>query len=69
MSPGPEQLSDLLSVAAGDELPRCGVEHAGHRADSAVAKKGNDFATEVDLAIERRVVAELTKLTGIGVHG
>jgi myo-inositol-1(or 4)-monophosphatase len=34
-----------------------------------VAKKGNDFATEVDLAIERRVVAELTKLTGIGVHG
>ncbi|PRC43096.1 inositol monophosphatase, partial [Mycobacterium sp. ITM-2017-0098] len=42
---------------------------AGHRADSAVAKKGNDFATEVDLAIERRVVAELTKLTGIGVHG
>ncbi len=42
---------------------------AGHRAASAVAKKGNDFATEVDLAIERRVVAELTRLTGIGVHG
>ena len=34
---------------------------AGHRADSAVAKKGNDFATEVDLAIERQVVAELTR--------
>ena len=29
---------------------------AGHRADSAVQKKGNDFATEVDLAIERQVV-------------
>ena len=42
---------------------------AGHRAESAVAKKGNDFATEVDLAIERQVVAELTRLTGIGVHG
>ena len=34
---------------------------AGHRADSAVQKKGNDFATEVDLAIERQVVAALTR--------
>ena len=42
---------------------------AGHRADSAVQKKGNDFATEVDLAIERQVVAALEKATGIGVHG
>ncbi len=42
---------------------------AGHRAVSAVQKKGNDFATEVDLAIERRVVAELQSETGIGVHG
>ena len=41
----------------------------GHRADSAVPKKGNDFATEVDLAIERQVVAELEQATGIGVHG
>jgi myo-inositol-1(or 4)-monophosphatase len=42
---------------------------AGHRADSAVRKKGNDFATEVDLAIERQVVAALEDATGIGVHG
>jgi len=42
---------------------------AGHRADSAVAKKGNDFATEVDLAIERQVVAALVAATGIEVHG
>jgi myo-inositol-1(or 4)-monophosphatase len=42
---------------------------AGHRADSAVRKKGNDFATEIDLAIERQVVAALTEMTGIGVHG
>ncbi|OBH58631.1 inositol monophosphatase family protein [Mycobacterium sp. E2479] len=42
---------------------------AGHRADSAVSKKGNDFATEVDLAIERQVVAALVEATGIGVHG
>ncbi|OSC31963.1 inositol monophosphatase [Mycobacterium vulneris] len=42
---------------------------AGHRADSAVRKKGNDFATDVDLAIERAVVAALVEATGIGVHG
>ena len=42
---------------------------AGHRADSAVQKKGNDFATEVDLAIERQVVEALESVTGIGVHG
>ena len=42
---------------------------AGHRADSAVRKKGNDFATDVDLAIERQVVAALVEATGIGVHG
>jgi myo-inositol-1(or 4)-monophosphatase len=41
----------------------------GHRADSAVPKKGNDFATEIDLAIERQVVAALEAATGIGVHG
>jgi myo-inositol-1(or 4)-monophosphatase len=42
---------------------------SGHRADSAVAKKGDDFATEVDLAIERQVAAALEAATGIGVHG
>ncbi|OBG97862.1 inositol monophosphatase [Mycobacterium sp. E136] len=41
----------------------------GHRADSAVQKKGDDFATEVDLAIERQVVEALTARTGIEVHG
>ncbi|MBJ7338482.1 inositol monophosphatase family protein [Mycolicibacterium sp.] len=41
----------------------------GHRAQSAVAKVGNDFATEVDLAIERQVVQALETATGIGVHG
>ncbi|ORA20677.1 inositol monophosphatase family protein [Mycobacterium arosiense] len=42
---------------------------SGHRADSAVRKKGNDFATDVDLAIEKQVVAALVEATGIGVHG
>lgn len=69
MSPGPQQLADLLDTAAGVLDAASAQFIAGHRAESAVAKKGNDFATEVDLAIERRVVAELTRLTGIGVHG
>lgn len=42
---------------------------AGHRADSAVSKRGDDFATKVDLEIERQVVDALEKTTGIGVHG
>jgi myo-inositol-1(or 4)-monophosphatase len=42
---------------------------AGHRAESAVRKKGDDFATEVDLAIERQVAAALAAATGIEVHG
>ncbi len=42
---------------------------SGHRAASAVPKKGNDFATEVDLAIERQVVDALVSATGIQVHG
>lgn len=42
---------------------------AGHRADSAVAKRGDDFATKVDLEIERQVVDLLVKTTGIPVHG
>ncbi|HOW93832.1 MAG TPA: inositol monophosphatase [Mycolicibacterium fallax] len=59
----------LVEVAAGILDGVSDEFIAGHRADSAVAKGGNDFATEVDLAIERRVVAELTRTTGIGVHG
>lgn len=42
---------------------------AGHRADSAVRKHGNDFATEMDLALERQLATELQAATGIGVHG
>src|ERR1700685_1679526 len=42
---------------------------AGHRADSAVSKRGDDFATNVDLAIERQVVDAVVSATGIPVHG
>ena len=56
------EASAILDAAAAPFL-------AGHRADSAVPKKGDDFATEVDLAIERQVVAALVAATGIEVHG
>lgn len=42
---------------------------AGHRADSAIHKSGNDFATEIDLAIERQISGALLAATGIAVHG
>ncbi len=56
------EASAILDAAVGPFL-------AGHRAESAVAKKGDDFATEVDLAIERQVVAALVAATGIEAHG
>ncbi|MFL6083877.1 MAG: inositol monophosphatase family protein [Mycobacterium sp.] len=62
-------LDALVAEAAAilDTAARPFVE--GHRADSVVQKKGNDFATEVDLAIERQVVEALNARTGIEVHG
>jgi myo-inositol-1(or 4)-monophosphatase len=42
---------------------------AGRGAESAVSKRGDDFATNVDLEIERQVVDALVKTTGIEVHG
>ena len=58
-------LDALVSEAAAilDEAAKPFV--SGHGADSAVQKKGNDFATEVDLAIERQVVDALMSRTGI----
>jgi myo-inositol-1(or 4)-monophosphatase len=69
VAPDPNQIAAWLASAA--EILDGATEQFidGHRADSAVAKKGNDFATEIDLAIERQVVADLTRQTGIGVHG
>ena len=65
----PARLAELVAAASGILDDATAPFIAGHRADSAVRKKGNDFATEVDLAIERQVVAALTAATGIGVHG
>jgi myo-inositol-1(or 4)-monophosphatase len=62
-------LDALVATAAGilDRVAESFV--AGHRAEAAVRKKGRDFATEMDLSIERALVADLTAETGIGVHG
>ena len=63
------QLQALVDEAAAILDAAAGPFVAGLRADSAVRKKGNDFATEVDLAIERQVVDALVARTGIAVHG
>ncbi|MDQ1322189.1 MAG: monophosphatase [Actinomycetota bacterium] len=62
-------LDALVGEAAAilDEVSIQFIE--GHRADPAVRKKGNDFATEIDLSIERHVAEALKSLTSIGVHG
>ena len=69
MPAGTTDLDGLVAEAAAilDKAAERFVE--GRGADSAVRKKGNDFATEVDLAIEREVVDALTSATGIEVHG
>lgn len=69
MALGEADFEDLVRQASAilDEASVLFVE--GHGADSAVQKKGNDFATEIDLAIERQVVERLEAATGIGVHG
>lgn len=72
MAGEPVDTTDLMALVAtaAKILDTAAVPFIdGHRAESAVAKKGNDFATDVDLAIERQVVAALTETTGIGVHG
>lgn len=62
-------LDGLVVEAAAILDAAAGAFVSGHGADSAVQKKGNDFATEVDLTIERQVTEALTARTGIGVHG
>lgn len=69
MAPDTAQLNALVTEASRILDDASEPFLAGHRADSAVRKNGNDFATEVDLAIERQVTDALTAATGIGVHG
>ncbi len=59
----------LLAVAEGvlDSVQDTFIDGLG--APSAVSKVGDDFATHVDLSLERRIGAELQDRTGIEVHG
>lgn len=67
--PASDDLDRLLAVASDtlDEVSDRFV--AGHGAPSAVTKGPKDFATDVDLDLERRIGAALTDRTGIPVHG
>ncbi|WP_406238021.1 inositol monophosphatase family protein [Nocardia sp. NBC_01009] len=63
------ELSSLLALASEilDAASARFVEGVG--APSAVAKGRNDFATELDLELERTISAQLEQQTGIEVHG
>lgn len=65
----PEDPQRLLTV--GTELLDGVVEHFRDNvgAPGAVDKGGHDFATQVDLELERRLGAGLIERTGIPVHG
>jgi myo-inositol-1(or 4)-monophosphatase len=69
MVAGNSDLTELVAKAAAILEDASEPFLAGHRADSAVQKKGNDFATAVDLEIERQVRQALETTTSIGVHG
>ncbi|MGY2030350.1 inositol monophosphatase family protein [Nocardia gipuzkoensis] len=64
-----QELSRLLAEASEvlDSVRSRFIEGIG--APSAVTKGRNDFATELDLELERTVSAELRRRTGIEVHG
>ncbi|AHD20133.1 MULTISPECIES: inositol monophosphatase family protein [Rhodococcus] len=65
----PADLNRLLAVASGvlDEVAERFV--AGHGAPRSVDKGPNDFATDLDLELERRISGALAERTGIPVHG
>jgi myo-inositol-1(or 4)-monophosphatase len=65
----PDSLESLLGIASEllDEASTRFVTGVG--APSAVAKGHNDFATELDLELERSLSAALLDRTGIAVHG
>ncbi|GAA4480737.1 inositol monophosphatase [Rhodococcus olei] len=60
---------ELLAVAAGVLDGAVDTFLDGVGAPSAVAKGPRDFATAVDLELERRLSGELADHTGIPVHG
>ncbi|EME65739.1 MULTISPECIES: inositol monophosphatase family protein [Rhodococcus] len=65
----PADLSSLLAVA-GEVLDVASERFvAGRGAPRSVDKGPNDFATDLDLELERSISSELERRTGISVHG
>ncbi|MGC4934835.1 inositol monophosphatase family protein [Gordonia sp. DT30] len=62
-------LPRLLNVAGGILDGVSDHFIAGLGAPSAVRKGDTDFATQIDLDLERRIGDELSQRTGFGVHG
>ncbi|GAA4747392.1 inositol monophosphatase family protein [Gordonia alkaliphila] len=72
MTPAPVGELDLpaLQATATAILDEAADEFlAGLGAPRAVVKRGTDFATEMDLSLERRFVEQLQERTSIPVHG
>src|SRR5574340_159291 len=65
----PRDPQELLAIAGAVLDGVSDLFVAGVGAPSAVCKGRKDFATAVDLELERRVTAELYERTGIEVHG
>ncbi|TSD98165.1 inositol monophosphatase [Skermania sp. ID1734] len=65
----PDDPAVLLEVASSALDGAAERFIAGVGAPSAVAKGAGDFATELDLELERRLSGELFDRTGIEVHG
>lgn len=63
------ELATLLATAAEILDGVSGRFLEGRGAPSAVAKGSRDFATELDLELERTISARLVDRTGIEVHG
>ncbi|MGW6332278.1 inositol monophosphatase family protein [Nocardia rhamnosiphila] len=63
------ELATLLATAADILDGVSGRFLEGRGAPSAVAKGSRDFATELDLELERTISARLVDRTGIEVHG
>lgn len=62
-------LQQLLAAASSVLDGAAGRFVAGHGAPRSVDKGPKDFATELDLELERRIGRELSERTGISVHG
>lgn len=56
-----------IAQAALDEVEGIFTEHLGSQ--PVITKSAGDFATEADLAIERRLRESLTQMTGLPVYG